>query len=203
MNDPSPSSVPASVPLEARARRGFFVRFLTGALGAVLVLVPTGLGLGFFLDPLLRKRGTSAGDSEDPGVDPEGFIRLDITVDSLPDDGSPLAYKVHADRTDAWNRFRNVEVGTVWLRRVDGNQVLALNAICPHLGCAVDFRGGEGDFFCPCHTSSFNLDGERTNRIPPRGMDHLETRIKPETGNVIWLKYQNFRAGTQDKIEIS
>jgi Rieske Fe-S protein len=190
-------------------RRGFFVRFFTGALSALLGLVPLGIGLGFFFDPLLRKRRGQAdadspsGAADDQRKDAEGFIRLDMPVSALPADGTPVAYKVHDDREDAWNRFTHVEVGTVWLRRTGDNQVTALSSICPHLGCAVDFRNARGDFFCPCHTSSFNLDGERTNLIPPRGMDRLEVRLKPETGDLIWLKYRSFRAGTPEMIPIS
>jgi menaquinol-cytochrome c reductase iron-sulfur subunit len=191
----------APVPLEGTARRGFVVRFLAGTIGALLALIPTGLGLGFFLDPLLRKPSGQPGDAGGR-EDADGFIRLDITVAALPDDGTPVAYKVLNDKTDAWNRFRNVEVGTVWLRRTEDGEVLALSSICPHLGCAVDFRGASSDFFCPCHTSAFNLAGERTNNIPPRGMDRLETRFKPETGDTIWLKYQNFRATTSEKIPV-
>jgi Rieske Fe-S protein len=35
--------------------------------------------------------------------------------------------------------------------------VLAFNARCPHLGCAV--QGAKQLFICPCHGSLFGLDG--------------------------------------------
>jgi Rieske Fe-S protein len=197
----------STVPYQATARRGFFVRFMTGAVSVLLGAIPVGLGLGFFLDPLIRKRrGTSdaaSGSEADSRQDDEGFIRLDVGVSSLPADGSPLACTVTNDKTDAWNRYRNVEVGTVWLRRTESDEVLAFSSVCPHLGCAIDFRKAKSDFFCPCHTSAFDLDGERTNSIPPRGMDRLEVRLKPETGDLIWLKYETFRAATPEKISVS
>jgi menaquinol-cytochrome c reductase iron-sulfur subunit len=205
MNPPPPNpSSAAPVPYEATARRGFFTRLLAGLISVLLGLVPAGFGLGFFLDPLLRRRGGADGDASDGGErkDRDGFIRLDIGVSALPADGTPVEYKVLDDKSDAWNLYRDIEVGKVWLRLVGDNQVLALSSICPHLGCAVDLSN-RGDFFCPCHTSSFNLDGERTNEIPPRNMDRLETRLKPETGDTIWLKYQNFRATTPEKIPLS
>ncbi len=183
------------------------MRFLTGLLGAAVVLIPSGFGLGFLLDPLLRKRrgaeaeGGASGPSA--GKDADGFLLLDLTLDALPADGTPVAYTVRDDKVDAWNLFPNIEIGTVWLRRLPDNSIAALSSICPHLGCAVDFRSSRGDFFCPCHTSAFNLDGEKKNQIPPRAMDQLEVRLKPETGSKIWLKYETFRAGTPEKIRIS
>jgi menaquinol-cytochrome c reductase iron-sulfur subunit len=197
--------IETKVPYEGTARRGFFTRVLTGTIAVLLGAIPAGLGIGFFLDPLIRRRRSSSesGGATSDREDADGFIRLDIGLAALPQDGSPISYTVLNDKTDAWNRFRNVEVGTVWLRRNGDESVLALSSICPHLGCAVDFRTANGDFFCPCHTSAFNLAGERTNHIPPRGMDRLETRLKPETGDAIWLKYQTFRATTPEKIPVT
>src|SRR5437870_4795376 len=41
--------------------------------------------------------------------------------------------------------------------RASASQMLAFDARCPHLGCAV--RGAQQLFICPCHGSLFNLDG--------------------------------------------
>jgi len=41
--------------------------------------------------------------------------------------------------------------------RASATQMLAFDARCPHLGCAV--RGAQQLFICPCHGSLFNLDG--------------------------------------------
>ena len=187
-----------------KGRRGF-VQVLAGLVSIVVGIIPMGVGLGFFLDPLLRKRQLTNHDPDPAGSarDKDGFTLINVTVDSLPMNGAPVAVKVKADKVDAWNRFENIDVGTVWLRRTSEGNVLAMSAICPHLGCAVDFRPSDNDFFCPCHTSVFNLDGDRTNQIPPRGMDHLETQFKSETGNQIWLKYETFRSGTPEKEPIT
>jgi Rieske Fe-S protein len=191
--------------LDEEPRRGFIVRFMAGTIGAVLGLIPLSLGSAFFLDPLIRKsRAKSVGQSAAGGVqkDEEGFINLQISAASLPEDGTPQSFKVHDDKVDAWNMFRNVEIGTVWLRRQDDGQVIAFSTICPHLGCGVDYRSSNKDFYCPCHTSTFSLNGERLNRIPPRDMDSLEVKLKPETGDMIWIKYATFRAATDKKIPI-
>ncbi len=41
--------------------------------------------------------------------------------------------------------------------RASASQMLAFDARCPHLGCAVS--GAQQLFICPCHGSLFNLDG--------------------------------------------
>ena len=187
-------------------RRGFFVRFLAGAIGLFVGVVPFAAGLTFFMDPLLRKRQADDADgSSSSGTvkDADGFVKMNITLDALPSDGSPRAFKVYDDRVDAWNKFQNIEIGTVWLRRTPDNQVLAFSSICPHLGCAVDFRQAENDFYCPCHTSSFDLDGEKTNAIPPRGMDRLAVKVDPQADNAVWLKYEEFRGATPNKIPVT
>jgi Rieske Fe-S protein len=179
-------------------RRGFFSRAVAGVIGAVVGLVPLVTGAAFFLDPLLRKKSGAGGN---PRKDDEGFLNLGATADALPSDGTPQLFKVHDDVVDAWNKFPNVEVGSVWLRKNEQGEVVAFSSICPHLGCAVDFRQSNRDFYCPCHTSAFDLSGDKKNEIPPRGMDELTVMVKD--GNAIWIKYEKFRATKSEKVPIS
>lgn len=180
-------------------RRDFFKRVAAGLIGFVVGVVPFVFGLIFFFDPLARKRasGDSGGKS-----DSEGFINLGVTVDALPADGTPQLYKVRDDTVDAWNKFLNVEIGSVWLiRNPDSEKVVAFSTICPHMGCAVDFRAANRDFYCPCHRSTFGLDGERVNKIPPRAMDTLQVKVKDD--KTVWVRYEQFRAAIPEKIPAS
>ena len=191
-------------------RRGVLVQLLTAAISFVLVSVPATLGGLFFLDPILRKRKTAEGGAKNGELqrkDELGFIRLNITRDDVPEDGTPLAITVLDDIVDAWNRFKNVPIGSIWLRKVGDGPILALNSICPHLGCSVDYRGAENVFYCPCHTSSFALDGTKTNDIPPRDMDTLEVSMRTNgaddpKGQEIWVRYQKFQGATAKKIPV-
>ena len=195
------SSTTAKAPT-AGSRRSFLVRFAAAAIGTVLSLAPLLTGLLFFFDPLIRKRSASSTlDNNVTGVtkDDDDFILLTITVDALPID-APLAFTVHDNKVDAWNKFLNVPIGTIWLRKNTSGEIIAFSTICPHLGCSVEFQQGRNEFYCPCHLSAFNLDGDRKNSIPPRNMDRLE--IKSKTGNDLWVKYQDFRGGTKDKTPV-
>lgn len=43
------------------------------------------------------------------------------------------------------------------------NTLKAFSAVCPHLGCIVNWNSDEKSFDCPCHGSRFSTDGTVTN----------------------------------------
>lgn len=198
-------------PATETPRRSMLVHGITAVLSFLIVAVPSTLGGLFFLDPILRKKKAKSGgratDGELAKKDDAGFIRLDVTKDAVPQDGTPLAVTVKDDITDAWNMFRDVPVGSIWVRKVGDGPILAFNSVCPHLGCSVDYIRADNHFFCPCHTSSFDLNGKKTNEIPPRDMDSLEVSMRTNGqddahGVEIWVKFQNFQRATPEKIAI-
>jgi menaquinol-cytochrome c reductase iron-sulfur subunit len=168
-------------------RRDFLKKACAAGIGTAIVLVPVAAGITVLLDPLRRK---SAGSEK-------VFV---TTLDSLPEDGLPRKFPVVASRVDAWNKMPNTAIGAVYLRKTNGANVEALNVVCPHAGCFVDFRADKKDYYCPCHNSSFNLDGRIANpKSPsPRAMDVLEVEVR--NGKEIWVKFQNFVSGHREKI---
>jgi menaquinol-cytochrome c reductase iron-sulfur subunit len=185
--------------LSGAPRRQFFTKVVAFLTGGVILAIPAAAGLGFFLDPLLRKKrdGSSGGKAM---RDDRGFLRV-ASLASLPDDGRPKMFTVYDDVVDAWNRFADQPVGRVFLRKLPDGHVTAFNVRCPHAGCAVDYRAQQNDYFCPCHTSAFNLDGGPENQIPPRGLDELEVAIKD--GTEVWVQYKVFKAGIPEKKSVS
>jgi len=181
--DPAPALPPP--------RRSFLYQLAAGVVSGVVALGPLAAGLAFFADPLLRRRPTMKGASVD------GYLPV-AKIAELPADGTPLRFVLFADKVDAWNVFRQQPIGTVYLRQIAG-QVIAFSDVCPHLGCKVDYKSGAKSFFCPCHASTFDLDGQQTNPIPPRGMDTLQVR---EESGVVWVKYENFQRGIKEKVAI-
>ena len=67
--------------------------------------------------------------------------------------------------------------------------LLALWQKCPHLGCAVPWRGGfnfngeDGWFRCPCHGSTYTKAGTRIFGPAPRSMDTFELTVDAQ-GNL-------------------
>jgi len=169
-------------------RRDFITKAAAVAIGGAIAVVAPVAGVCVLLDPLRRK--SEAGASV-----------LVASLNALPE-GEPRKFPVLATKVDAWNRTPNVPVGAVYLQRLKDNQVRALNVVCPHAGCFVDFRSALGHFHCPCHDSSFSLDGQILDpKSPsPRSLDELPVEIR---GNgEIWVTFQNFRAGVHDKIPV-
>lgn len=184
----------------ATKRRTVLMTAVIGFLGSAILAIPTAISGLLFLDPLLKKkRGSGATDDDQLA----GFTKLTVNPASIPADGSPVAVTVRTDQDNAWNRFRDVPVGNVWVRRTDkGIQVF--NSVCPHLGCTVDFRSTERDFRCPCHSATFDLDGQKQNQVSPRNMDSLESVLVADgkissDGDEIWVMFQNFARGTSEK----
>lgn len=170
-------------------RRNFLTKASAVVIGAALALVAPVAGLMVFLDPLRRQ--TAAG----------GAV-LVASLDSLAENGEPQKFSVLATRIDAWNTTPNVPVGAVYLQRLTGRQVRAFNVVCPHAGCFVDFREANNCFHCPCHNSSFSLDGKVLDpKSPsPRGLDDLLVEVR--NGTEIWVHFKNFRAGEKARIPV-
>ena len=178
-----------SDPSPAPDRREFLTKAAAVAIGGALAVVAPVAGVCVLLDPLRRKS--------------EGGASVHVTsLNSLPDDGEPRKFPVLATRVDAWNRTPNFPVGAVYLQRLKDNKVRALNVVCPHAGCFVDFRAVQGHYHCPCHDSSFALDGKILDpKSPsPRGLDELAVEVR-RSGD-IWVTFQNFRAGVHEKIPV-
>jgi menaquinol-cytochrome c reductase iron-sulfur subunit len=178
--------------MPAPSRRHLLYQIGSAILGTLIALILAVPGVAYILDPL-RKRAANASAS--------GFQKLPVTLNELPI-GQPRQFPIIDARTDAWVKYPAEPVGSVWLiRQPDGHspQVLAFTAECPHLGCAVNLGADGTTFFCPCHTSSFTLEGKPTNSIPPRPMDSLEVAPIASPASPIEVKFQRFRTGVPEK----
>ncbi len=170
-------------------RRNFMVEFWAVAIGGLVGAVPFLAGLAVFLDPL-RKNKASAGAE---------FVKI-ARLDAVPDDGVPRQFPVVKPQKDAWTYSPNERIGAVFLRREAGAETVdAFNVVCPHAGCFVGYDKSSNVFQCPCHTSSFHLDGSIISPSPsPRGMDKFED-AKIEDGWV-YVPFTNYLTGKHEKI---
>jgi menaquinol-cytochrome c reductase iron-sulfur subunit len=182
-------------------RRDFLKKACCVALGGALAAAPVAAGMGLYLDPLLRAQ---------PGGTASVKVKV-TTLDALPDDGVPRQFKVLASQVNGWTKTPETAIGAVFLIRASGAPptVKAFNVACPHAGCFVEFVSQIPDYtppspgyFCPCHNSSFQLDGQiaRAGSPASRGLDELECFI--QNGNEVWVLYQNFQAGSAKKVPL-
>ena len=166
----------------AAASRRAVLKIGVGVVGAGVGLIPLVPAVGYFAFPLTDEV-TSSGDDF-------------LTVGKRGTFGQvPVRVDVHADRVDAWNRVKDVKIGSAWVVEVDG-KLTAFSTVCPHLGCAVDFDAAAGKFKCPCHRSAFGVAGTVEEGPSPRALDTLEVR---EDGGLVAIRYQRFRQGVASK----
>lgn len=118
--------------------------------------------------------------------------------------GVPKKVAIVGDEVDGWTRAPKRKLGAVWLHRRGERDVEAFSATCPHLGCAIDAAldaaGNARGYECPCHDSSFGLDGARGSGPSPRGMDPLPVEIAAD--GVVSVTFKRFRIGTRDRQEL-
>ncbi len=188
---PTPSP-PAGPP-----RRNVLAAAAAVVIGGLVSLLPLGAGALVFFDPILRRKPkNAAGGSEQDG---RPFRRV-ATVEALPADGTPVQVPVIADLTDAWSREPNQPIGAVYLRKLADGHVECFNAICPHAGCFVGFAADRKIFQCPCHTSSFELDGQRIMPSPsPRKMDPLAVDPQKLKSGEVWVQFVNYYPGHAER----
>ncbi|MBI2834658.1 MAG: Rieske 2Fe-2S domain-containing protein [Acidobacteria bacterium] len=78
----------------------------------------------------------------------------------------------HADR-EASRRLRRV-----YVVRSTATEALVLSSECSHLGCGVHWDAGIGQFVCPCHGGTFDLQGRVTAGPPPRPLAAYRARVE-------------------------
>jgi quinol---cytochrome c reductase iron-sulfur subunit, bacillus type len=180
MSDPDPSNPPLDPPVE---RREFLKSAACAMLGGCAILGPIAAGVTVLVHPL-RLKG--------PPIE----TKL-TTLDALPVGSPPKLFQIITERRDAWTEFPAQAIGAVFLLRKSETEVVAFNASCPHLGCAVEFREEKHSFYCPCHDSSFSQNGDVVGNSPSRrGLDTLEVELR---GRDVWVKFFNFKPGIAEK----
>lgn len=179
---------PESSPPAPAPRREFLKSAACVALGGCALAAPIGAAIVVLANPIGAK-----------GVPLP--VKL-TTLAALPLNGPPRFFQVVTERRDAWTKFPANAIGAVFLRRVGEAEVIAFNASCPHLGCAVEFQGQRDAFYCPCHDSEFAQTGEVRGPSPSlRGLDTLRVEIR--AGSEVWVYFENFKAGIAEKVSLA
>lgn len=127
----------------AMERRSFLVWIATG------VLAVGGLFMGATVVQALMPPGRSIDGKTKVGKVSVGKV-ADLKVDT------PVAVEYGDD--------------ALFLVKKSDTKVEVLSQACPHVGCKLHFNETSKEFDCPCHASSFSLDGVRLGGPAPRNM---------------------------------
>ncbi len=74
------------------------------------------------------------------------------------------------------------------------------SSVCPHLGCKFNWKSETNRFFCPCHNSEYERDGEHVAGPAARGLDPLPLEEQNGKAEITWIRY---KAATPDRIIVS
>ena len=177
---------------QASSRRGALQRIggiVVTALGAALSVALLAPAIVAVTDPLRRKR-------QRPQT-PRVKVAQVAEIPNLDSGAAPLRTQVVASGLrDAWNRLETSKLGSVFLG-TRGGSLHCLSATCPHAGCGIDFDEKQRKFICPCHNSSFAIDGARLEGPAPRDMDRLDVLVE---GDSVFCLFQRFRPALSRKV---
>ena len=90
--------------------------------------------------------------------------------------GTPSELVFRKNRVDGWKVTS--EKSTAWVVRKSANEIIAFAPQCPHLGCAYHWVASKSEFLCPCHASTFSLEGQVLTGPAPRALDRLELKVE-------------------------
>lgn len=106
------------------------------------------------------------GEKAEVKTDAEGFAVVGTTA-QLTEKGSIL----------------NEDAEVIVVRNPDTNEIVALNSVCPHRECNVEWEAAEKYLECPCHASQFALDGKLLEGPAEEGLAVYE--VKEEEDSIL------------------
>ncbi len=87
-------------------------------------------------------------------------------------------------------RFK--ESNGIWIVNQEG-KLVALIAICTHLGCPPNWLEAQNKFKCPCHGSGYYKNGINFEGPTPRPLERAAIAIDPEDGQIVVDKAQKYQ----------
>ncbi len=88
----------------------------------------------------------------------------------------PVEMVFRRNREDGWKVTS--EKSTAWVVKLSDSDVVAFGPQCTHLGCAYHWEEQKSVFLCPCHNSTFSVDGKVLSGPAPRPLDRYESKVE-------------------------
>jgi menaquinol-cytochrome c reductase iron-sulfur subunit len=141
-------------------RRNFYILFINGIMGLIGVALAIPAAIYLLFPPKARKAV-------------EWVETADLASLTA---GKPTEISFQRNRVDGWKIIS--EKATAWVVKQPDGQVVAFTPNCTHLGCAYQWDDPTHTFVCPCHTSSFSIDGKVLGGPAPRPLDRYTVRVQ-------------------------
>jgi len=85
------------------------------------------------------------------------------------------------DEKDGWLTTNARKLA--YVKKINENEVIAINATCTHLGCIVTWDNDKKIFKCPCHDGRYDAEGRVISGPPPKPLRRHKTKI--EEGKIL------------------
>lgn len=93
------------------------------------------------------------------------------------DDSAAAVVIPESEVTEGQAKFFQYAGSTAVLVRKKGGGLVALSAVCTHLGCIVQWQKEKQDFLCPCHGGHFSPEGAVLSGPPPKPLAPIPFRV--------------------------
>ncbi|MCP5061134.1 MAG: Rieske (2Fe-2S) protein [Ignavibacteriae bacterium] len=133
---------------EPESRRSFLSKIWIG-LGAIAGIEVLGISINFLLH-----------SSNKENKDLSSFVVAGLVEDFKP------------------NSVTSFRSGKFYLSRLADGGFIAMSLKCTHLGCSVGWNESENKFICPCHSSSFKINGDVISPPAPSALELLPIIIE-------------------------
>src|SRR5580704_2022042 len=124
------------------SRRKFYILLINGIMGLISAALAIPAAVYLLFPPKVRKASQWVKTAD---------------LSTIPA-GKPTEISFQRTRADGWQLI--TEKATAWVVKQPNNDVVAFTPNCTHLGCAFHWDEASHTFLCPCHTSSFSIDGK-------------------------------------------
>jgi len=146
-------------------RRTFFLSAIYGVWGVITAALAIPASAYLLFPPRVRKTA-------------DWVAAADVAQLKLK---QPEEVVFRRNRVDGWKVTS--EKASTWLVKMSDTEVVAFAPQCTHLGCAYHWEDKRDDFICPCHNSTFSLEGKVLTGPAPRALDRYQVRL--ESGKVM------------------
>ena len=144
---------------ERADRKTFLLTLIYGLWALIAAALAAPAAIYLLLPPRLRKEAewAEAGDI--------GGMEIN----------SPVEMVFRRNRTDGWRIIS--EKSTAWVVKTAEKEFVAFAPQCTHLGCAYHWEEHKKEFLCPCHSSTFSIEGSVRSGPAPRPLDRYQSKL--------------------------
>jgi menaquinol-cytochrome c reductase iron-sulfur subunit len=145
---------------EGTDRRGFHLAMIYGLWGIITSALTLPAAVYLLFPPKVKKSADWVDAADLSQIQPK----------------APEEVVFRRNRIDGWKVTS--EKSTAWVVKLADNQAVAFAPQCTHLGCAYHWDESNKNFLCPCHTSTFDIEGKVLSGPAPRPLDRFQVKIE-------------------------